>query len=199
MEHPTKSGSILADEEIVELYWRRDQQAIGETQRKYQGFLLSIAYNGLGDRSDSEECINDTYLDAWNGIPPARPAHLKAFLATIVRRRAVDLYKAKNRQKRLSSELTVSLSELEEIIPSKDDPFALQEYGELARILNEFVRGLSDRRMYVFMSRYYAARSVKDVAKLLRCSESTVHKEIASIKRGLKEKLEKEGYFYDRK
>ena len=190
---PVTRETVMGDEQIIELYWSRDERAIRETDTKYGGFLLSVAHNILRDGRDCEECLNDTYLGAWNAMPPARPLALQAFLATIMRRTAIDCYKAKKRQKRIDSELTVSLSEVEEFLPDGDAD-SEETARELGRIISEYVRSLSDRRMYIFMSRYYTARPITEIARLLRCSESTVHKEIAAIKRGLREKLEKEGY-----
>jgi len=191
MELQTKATATMSDELIVELYWQRDEQAIRQTDIKYRKFLLSVAYNIVHDTLDCEECLNDTYIGAWNSIPPARPTLFQAFLATIMRRTAIDCYKAKKRQKRIASELTVSLSEVEDFIDGTDSEADAKELG---RIISEFVRSLPDRRMYIFMSRYYFARPIKEIARLLGCSESTVNKEIAAIKRDLKEKLEKEGY-----
>ena len=192
MELQSRPRTILSDEEIIALYWDRDEQAISRTDEKYKKFLLSVAFNIVFDDQDCEECLNDTYIDAWNSMPPSKPALLQAFLATIMRRIAIDRYKSRKRQKRIASELTVSLSELEEIIADESDSSA--ETDELARLLSDFVRSLSDRRMYIFMSRYYFARPIGEIASLLCCSESTVNKEIAAIKRELKEKLMKEGY-----
>ena len=193
MELQTKATAVMSDEQIVELYWQRDEQAIKETDIKYKSFLLSVAYNIVGDARDSEECLNDTYIGAWNAMPPARPTLLQAFLGTIMRRTAIDRYKARKRQKRVASELTVSLSEVEEFI-ADDDTYSEVNAKELGRVISDFVRSLSDRRMYIFMSRYYLARPIKEIARLLECSQSTVNKEIATIKCDLKEKLEKEGY-----
>lgn len=192
MELQSRPRTILSDEEIIALYWDRDEQAIARTDEKYKKFLLSVAFNIVFDDQDCEECLNDTYIDAWNSMPPSKPALLQAFLATIMRRTAIDRYKSRKRQKRIASELTVSLSELEEIIADESDSSA--ETDELARLLSDFVRSLPDRRMYIFMSRYYFARPIGEIASLLGCSESTVNKEIAAIKRELKEKLMKEGY-----
>ena len=194
MELQAMREAMMSDEQIVELYWRRDERAIKETDIKYRKFLLSVAYNILHDTCDSEECLNDTYIGAWKAIPPARPTLLQAFLATIMRRTAIDCYKTRTRQKRLASELSLSLSEVEDLISSDGAAYSEAEARELGRAISEFVRSLSDRRMYIFMSRYYIARPIKEIARLLDCSESTVNKEIAAIKRDLKEKLEKEGY-----
>ena len=194
MELQTKQAATMSDEQIVALYWQRDEQAIRQTDIKYKKFLLSVAYNIVHDVYDSEECLNDTYIGAWNAIPPAKPTLLQAFLATIMRRTAIDCYKAQKRQKRIASELTVSLSEVEDFISVDDNMETQTDTKELGRVISDFVRSLSERRMYIFMSRYYIARPIKEIAKLLDCSESTVNKEIALIKRGLKEKLKKEGY-----
>ena len=191
MELQPKANSVMSDEKIVDLYWQRDEQAIKETDIKYKKFLLSVAMNIVHDICDSEECLNDTYIGAWNSMPPARPTLLQAFLATIMRRTAIDRYKARKRQKRVASELSVSLSEVEEFI-ADDDTYSEVNAKELGRVISDFVRALPDRRMYIFMSRYYFARPIKEIARLLKCSESTVNKEIAALKRDLKEKLEKE-------
>jgi RNA polymerase sigma-70 factor (ECF subfamily) len=194
MELQNAKRAIMSDEKIIELYFKRDEQAIAQTDIKYRNFLLSIAYNIVHDTCDCEECLNDTYEDTWNSIPPARPSLLQAFLAAIMRRTAIDLYKTKTRQKRISSEFTVSLSEIEDFISSRDDTFSSVDTNELGRVISDFVRSLSQRRMYIFMSRYYIFRPINEISKLLGCSESTVNKEIASIKKQLKEKLKEKGY-----
>lgn len=195
MKLQVKAKKPMRDEQIVALYWQRDEQAIRETDVKYKNFLLSVAINILHDACESEECLNDTYIGAWNSIPPARPTRLQAFLATIMRRKAIDCYRARKRQKRVASELTVSLSEVEDFVSCDGDTDSLTDAKELGRVISDFVRSLSDRRMYIFMSRYYFARPIGEIARLLDCSESTVNKEIAAIKADLKERLEKEGYF----
>jgi len=194
MELHTNRTAVMSDEEIIALFWQRDEQAIKETDIKYKKFLLSLAYNIVHDTCDTEECLNDTYIGAWNSIPPSKPTLLQAFLATIMRRTAIDRYKERKRQKRIASELTVSLSEVEDFIADDSDMYSEADAKELGRVISDFVRSLPERRIYIFMSRYYVARPIKEIAELLGCSESTVNKEISSIKRYLKEKLEKEGY-----
>ena len=186
--------SLMSDGEIIELYFRRDERAISETDAKYGKYLFSVAYNVVHDRLDCEECLNDTYLDAWNAMPPERPAVLKAFLAIIMRRRAIDRYKAEKRKRRIPSELTVSLSELEFAL-SDDTPQSELEAEELCRIISDFVRSLPERRAYIFMSRYYAARPIREIANKLCVSESTINKELAAIRQDLRKMLEGEGYF----
>ena len=194
MERQKKEDGVLCDEQIIQLFWQRDEQAIAQTDKKYRKFLLSVAYNVLSDPCDSEECLDDTYLGAWNAIPPTKPSSLRAFLATIMRRTAIDRYKLRKRQKRIASELTLSLSEVEDFVSDRDDVTAEIDRLELSRIISAFVRSLNDRRRYIFMSRYYLVRPIKEIAKLLGCSESTVNKELAFIKRELMQILKREGY-----
>lgn len=184
----------LPDDQIIDLYWQRDERAIRETDRKYRARLMRVALNILHDLQDSEECLNDTYVCAWNSIPPARPTYLQAFLISITRRGALNRYKAARRQKRVPSELTSSLSELDDMLSDGDQFYSESQTRALAEILEAFVAGLPERRMLIFMGRYYAARPVRELAELLGCSESTVNKEIAAIKRELRAVLENEGY-----
>lgn len=188
-----QEATLMTDEAIVELYFKRDERAISETDRKYKSYLLSIGDNILHDRLDSEECLNDTYIGTWNAIPPERPRLLQAFLAIIMRRSALNKYKSNRRGKRVPNELIDSLSEIGDFADDEDILSEL-EAEDLRRAINDFIRSLPKRRRYIFMSRYYFSRSVADVAGSLSCSESTVHKEIAKIKKELREKLEGEGY-----
>ena len=184
----------MSDEKIVDLYWQRDEQAIKETDIKYKKFLLSVAMNIVHDMCDSEECLNDTYIGTWNAIPPARPVALQAFLGSIMRRTAIDRFRANKRQKRIASEFTVSLSEIEDFIADDGDMTAEIETKELAKSISNFVRSLPDRQMFIFVSRYYIADPISTISKELGCSVSTVKREIEAIKIGLKKHLESEGY-----
>lgn len=183
----------LSDEALVELYWLRDEAAITETDRKYRKYLFSLVYPMVSDKQDCEECINDTYLGTWNAIPPARPRILKAFLATILRRAAINRYHHAHRKGAIPAEMTIALSELEPIIGTAD---AAAEFDtkRLGQIISEFARGLSSRRRYIFISRYYAAWPIDAIAKELSLSRSMVNKELAAIRSDLKTQLEKEGY-----
>lgn len=184
----------LRDDEIVALYFGRDERAIEETDYKYRTYLLSIAYNVLRDKYDCEECLNDTYLGAWNAIPPTRPNVLKAFLTTITRRLAIKRYHSTRRQSVVPSEMTVSLSELEDFIAGDEDIDAEFDAERLGRVISDFVRVLSDRRRFIFMSRYYVSEPIDTIAGELGLSRSMVNKELAAIRRALKETLESEGY-----
>lgn len=184
----------MEDTRIVELYWARDEKAIEETDFKYKKYLFSIAQNILCDQLDCEECLNDTYLGAWNAIPPSRPNLLKAFLTTITRRIAIKRYYKKSQKRMIPSELTVSLSELEDFVAGDGDVDADFDSARLGCVISDFVRSLSQRGKFIFMSRYYVADTVDVIAKNLHLSRSTVNKELASIRSALREKLESEGY-----
>ncbi len=196
MELQTKRAtrSPLDDETIIELYWARDEKAIAETDLKYKSYLYSIVYRVLHDRLDCEECVNDTYLGAWNAIPPTRPNALKAFLGTIAHRIAIKRYHSALRQRAVPSEMTVSLSELEDFIAGDDDVAADFDAERLGGIISDFIRSLSDRRQFIFISRYYMAEPIATIAGNLMVSRSTVNKELAAIRATLKETLECEGY-----
>lgn len=184
----------MSDEQIIALYFARSEDAIKETDAKYGSYLLAIAENILHDKSTSAECLNDTYIAAWNAIPPQRPKLLRAFLATIMRRTAVSCYRASVRQKRIPPEFFEPLSDFEFMLTDGNDVTDALEAKRLGEIISAFIRTLSERQMYIFMSRYYLARSIDEIAELLSCSRSTVNKEIAAIKCGLKDALEKEGF-----
>ena len=181
----------IDDERIVELYWERDEKAIEETDFKYKKYLFSVAYNIVHDRLDCEECLNDTYLGAWNAIPPAKPNVLRAFLTTLIRRLAIKRYHG---NLKIASEMTVSLSELEDFVADDGDVDSEFDAERLGRVISDFIRSLSERRQFIFMSRYYVADSIDTIASDLRLSRSMINKELAVIRIALKEKLESEGY-----
>ena len=184
----------MDDDKIVALYWERNEKAIEETDIKYKKYLFSIAYNVVHDRLDCEECLNDTYIGAWNAMPPSKPNMLKAFLTTITRRIAIKRYHSNMRQNVIPSEMTVSLSELEIFLADDGDVDSEFDSERLGRVISDFVRSLSERRQFIFMSRYYLADPIDTIASDLILSRSMVNKELAAIRCALKEKLESEGY-----
>jgi RNA polymerase sigma-70 factor (ECF subfamily) len=194
MKHREKTAAPISDEQIIELYWERNEQAIKETDRKYKRYLFSVIRNILSDLPDCEECLNDTYLGAWNSIPPARPLSLKAFLTVIARRIAIKRYHSNQRKKTVPSEMQVSLSELEGCIFAGNGIESELHAEELGRAISEFVSSLSQRRQFIFMSRYYVADPIDRIAKDLGLSRSMINRELAAIKSALKEKLIKEGF-----
>ena len=190
MSKSTEQQEIIADEQIIELYWRREEKAIQETDKKYGQFLFIIAYNILHERLDCEECQNDTYLGVWNAIPPTRPTVFPAFITQIMRRIAINRYKEKASKKRIPSELTISMEDVNGTLHGDDSVAVKYEMAEVGKIINNYVRELSDRQRYIFIDRFYLAESVETIATDLSISVPTVYREIDKIKHSLKLYLE---------
>jgi RNA polymerase sigma-70 factor (ECF subfamily) len=189
-----KTKKHISDEEIVELYWKRNEKAIDETDRKYGKYLYTIAYNIVHNRMDSEECVNDTYLGTWNRIPPERPNAFQAFVSRIMRNVAIDRFRRNSANKRIPSEMQISLEELDECrlpTPTQEEIYLLDE---LAKLLNDFLEELDEQDEFIFVCRYYYSDRITTIAKMLEISEKKVSLRLNTIRNDLKERLEKEGY-----
>ena len=195
-----KDNSITnypSDEEIIALYWQREEKAIEVTDKKYGHYLYTIAYNILRDHPDSEECLNDTYLGTWNAIPPSRPKAFCAFLSKITRNIAIGKFRHQTASKRIPPELTVSLEELDECMVFESSEEEKYLVKRLAKILNTYLRSLSDRQVFIFVCRYYYSDTIPSIAKMLGLSENTILRDLSKLRKGLKELLDKEGYTYE--
>lgn len=183
----------MEDAAIVELYWARRESALAETQSKYGAYCTAIAQRVLNDCSDAEECVNDTYLGAWNAIPPHRPSCLKTFLGKITRNLSLKRLRARTADKRGGGEAALSLDELEECVAANGRIDEELEAEELARILDVFLGGLAtdDRRM--FMCRYWHFDSVRDIAQRFNFTESKVKMSLKRTRDKLADYLEQEG------
>lgn len=187
------SNPVASDDQIIDMYWQRNPDAIQETDQKYGHLLGNVAYNILFDSLDCEECRNDAYLGIWNAIPSARPAAFSSFIVKIMRRIAINRYTEKSRQKRIPSQLTVSMEDLKKTISSGLLVEEAYEAKELGKLITDYVKQLNDRQQYIFISRYYMADPVERIASDLRISVRTTYREIEKIKQGLKEYLEENG------
>jgi len=188
---------FLPDDEIIDLYWNRNESAIAETDKKYRNFLYTVAYNILNDRMDCEECLNDTYLGTWNSIPPTKPSVFQAFLTKIMRNRAITRYKKKSSLKRIPSEMTVSLDEFSNCLP--EAPSAEEEFftTRIGQIISDYLRSLSERSAFIFICRYYCSDKISDIADMLYVSERTVFRELTDMRDELKKMLEKEDLWHE--
>ena len=182
----------MDDEKIVELYWERDENAIRQTQLKYGRYCYSIAFNILGDREDSEECESDTYLDAWNRIPPERPGELSSFIGMLARRRALDRYRYKTAQKRAAYNELVPLRELEECLSSEKSVVDELAEKELAKAISDFLYTLSETECNVFLRRYWYFDSIADICKRYGYGQSRVKMMLKRSREKLVKYLEKE-------
>ncbi len=181
----------MEDSRIIELYWERDQQAIQETAGKYGRLLERIAGNILG-RQDAEECVNDTWLNAWNAMPENRPSLLGPFLGKITRNLAFTCWRTGHTEKRGGGELPLVLDELSECVSSAD---VLQEIeaAELVEIINRFLHALPERECSIFLRRCWFAEPTADIAKRYSMRESTVRTSLFRSREKLKRYLKKEG------
>lgn len=184
----------MDDGKIVDLYWQRSEDAIRETAAKYEAYLTRIADNILSDAEDSRECVNDTYLAAWNSMPEQRPAVLSTYLGKITRQKAIDVFRKRNSIKRYASEFAVSLSELEEGPEGGSTPEQALEAGLLEATVNRFVRSLPKESRQVFIGRYYFFDSVKSIASYTGLSEAKVKVLLFRTRGKLRKYLEKEGF-----
>lgn len=184
----------MEDEQIVSLYWDRSEAAIRETETKYDRYLTKIAYNILADYEDSRESVNDTYLAAWDSMPPHRPTILSTYLAKITRRISIDRFRYRTRDKRMVSEYAVSLSELGDCVSGGNNTEEIINVKLLADSIGIFLRLQSEDARNAFIGRYYFLDSVKEIAAYCGMSESKVKSLLYRTRRGLRGYLEKEGF-----
>ena len=188
-----ETSGLLSDEQIIDLYFAREERAIAETDKKYCQYLHAVAYNILANDQDAEECLQDTYLRVWNAIPPRRPHVFPAFLVKITRNLSLHRYEWERRKKRVPSASCIPLEEVQEFLPGGNDPDAELRSATVIAVVNLYLKTTTKRRMYVFISRYFFCLSVPQIAERLCCSQSLVRREIAAIRRELREKLDEEG------
>lgn len=183
----------MDDISIVKLYFARSEQAIQETDSKYGGYCYSIAYHILANPEDSEESVSDTYLSAWNTIPPRRPNLLAPFLGKIVRNISIDRWRKNGALKRGGGEMPLALEELQECVASEENLEAGYEQKELVRQVRDFLARLSDTERRVFVCRYWYLDSTADIGKRFGFSESKVSSMLHRIRGRLEKHLKREG------
>ena len=181
----------MDDKRIVELYFRRDEQALTETQQKYSRYLHRVAHNILQNPQDAEECVSDTYLRAWNAIPPHRPTRLSVYLGKITRRLALDRYAALTADKRGGGTTADILEEWRDALPNVDgdpaDDVAVRD------ALSRFLRQLPADKRRVFIRRYWYGDPIAAIAADCHSSESRIKMMLSRTRAELKTFLEKEG------
>ena len=184
----------MEDEQIVSLYWARDEQAISETEIKYDRYLTKIARNILENAEDSRESVNDTYLAAWNSIPPHRPSILSSYLAKLTRRLSIDCFRRRNREKRRDSQYALSLGELGECISAGNTTEEIVNVKLLADSIGVYLRLLPADARNAFIGRYYFLDPLREVAAYCGMTESRCKTLLHRTRLGLKEHLRKEGF-----
>lgn len=185
----------MEDQEIVELYWGRKDEAITQSQTKYGPYCYAIAHHILEERRDSEECVNDTWLNAWQAMPPHKPEVLKLFFAKITRALSFNRFKANRAQKRGGWETTAVLEELAECIVGKESPEGDVIARELGESVRRFIADLPEREANLFLRRYFYTEPIASIAERYHLSKNNTSVILKRTRAKLKAQLTKEGYF----
>jgi len=183
----------MDDKAILDLYWARSEKAISETDTKYGAYCFCIANNILNNREDSEESVSDTYLAAWNSMPPKRPAVLSAFLGKITRYISLDHWKKRSRLKRGGGEIDLCLEELRDCVSGQSSAEDAIVRKETLAAVNRFLSTLSETERKVFLCRYWYLDSVKDIAKRFGFSPNRTSVLLRRIRQKMNTYLTKEG------
>lgn len=184
----------MEDEQILDLYFARDEQAVAETDRKYGGYCFSLANTILHDDQDAEETVSDTYLKAWNVIPPKRPGVFKMFLAKITRNLAFSRWRSYTAEKRGGGEMALVLEELEDCVAAPGGVEDRVNARELARAIRTFLNTLPAREQDIFLRRYFFVEESDVIAKRYGMKPATVLRTLSRIRMKLKKHLTQEGY-----
>ena len=182
----------MNDAEIIELFIHRDESAIRETDERYGHYCLAIARNIVSVQEDAEECVSDTYLTAWNSIPPQKPNSLKAWLGKTVRNISLDLWRKNHRQKRYTG-MELLLDELADCIPSHTNIDAELEKQQIVDFLNQWLSKLSKNDRVLFVRRYWNGEPVKNLAESCHTSPANLANRLYYLRKKLKTALEMEG------
>lgn len=184
----------MDDKQIVDLYWQRSERAIAESEAKYGAYCRSIAYGILSDSGDAEECVSDTWLGAWNAMPPHRPAVLGTFLGKLTRRISINRWAQKHTVRRGGGTIPAAIEELAGCLPAGPTPQQLLEEKELSALLSSFVMGLPLAERRVFIRRYWYLDSVESVARRFGFTKGKVKTMLHRTRKKLRRYLEQEGY-----
>jgi len=184
----------MDDEKIVQLYWDRDERAIPATAEKYGNYCNAIAQNILANREDAEECVNDTYLRAWNSMPPHRPGILSAFLGKITRNLALNRLRQNGAEKRGGSAVNAVLEEIGEFLSDADTVETEINRKELVRAMDRFLDGLPADKKSIFVCRYWYFDSISDIARRCRMTENGVSVTLHRLRLKLRNYLSERGF-----
>jgi len=184
----------MTEQNILELYFSRDEAAIYETEQKYGTYCFSIANNILADNEDSKECVNDTYLETWNRIPPTRPSSLKAYLGKLCRHISISRYRYRKAKKRGNSVVCLCIDELSECVPADLDLESSVEAKTLVKFLDNFLFSLPERERNLFTARYWYCVGTAELARGFGINENTVKTLLRRTRKALYDAMEKEGW-----
>lgn len=183
----------MEDGTIIDLYWERSQQAIAESEKKYGPYCHTIARRILDQEEDAEECVNDTWLHAWNAMPPQRPGILSAFFGKLTRNLSLDRWRRNKAAKRGGDRVEAALHELEDCLPDLRRPDEELEAGETAALISAFLRRQSRENRALFVRRYFHLEPLNDLADRFGMSVGQVKSRLHRMRVKLKAELEREG------
>ena len=186
----------MDDRSLIKLYISGDESAVAETAKVYGAYCFSVAFRILGNESDAEECVSDTWLRAWESVPKARPESLKYYLAKITRNLAINRLTEQSAASR-GGEYERVCSELLECLPDRADAGSEVEAAELEKTVNEFVLSLKEMEANIFVRRCFYMESVKDIAQRYGLSANHAAAILSRTRKKLKKHLIKEGYLYE--
>ena len=191
----TKRKGVISvdDKSIIALFFFRDEKAITESDNKYGHYCRTISFNVLNDRQDADECTNDTYLQAWNTIPPTKPESLKAYLGKIVRNISLNKLKAKQTQKRKSDEFSAAYDELENVLTSNQTIDEHIDEIHLRELIEKFLDKQTKENRKIFIARYWYFESVREISTKLGITESKTKMSLMRMRNSLRSFLEQEG------
>lgn len=184
----------MNDSEIVELFFSRDEKAISAANEKYGKYCAAVAMNILKNREDSEECVNDALLKAWNSIPPEKPRNLAGFLAKITKNISINRYNTAQAEKRGGGEIPLIYDELSECIPDKANVELSFEQSELIEAVKEFLRTLPERKRDLFLLRYWYCLSISEAAKRVGISDNNAAVTLQRTRNKILKYLRKRGF-----
>lgn len=184
----------MNDQDIIKLYLDRDPRALSATAGKYEKYCTAIAKNILGNQEDAEECVNDTYLNTWNTIPPNQPKVLSAYLGKITRNLAFNKYRHNHVKKRGNGELSIVLDELADCISGSDNVEQEIDKRELVEGINSFLDTLAPKKRNIFICRYWYSDSISSIAKRYGMSENNVSTILNRLRHQLKKYLSERGF-----
>lgn len=183
----------MDDTQILDLYWGRDPEAIRQTDQKYGSYCRQVSFQILRNNQDAEECVNDTWLKAWNAMPPHRPGKLQAFLAKLTRNLSLDRWERDRAQKRGGGRTALLLSELEECVPAAGTMEQALDDRAVSAAISAWLRKQTPRNRAAFLRRYWYADTTTQVAKRLGLSEGGAKSLLHRLRQSLKAYLEQEG------
>lgn len=184
----------MTDQAIVALYWARSQEALAATAEKYGSYCRAIACNILASREDADECVNDTYWNAWRSMPPQRPSRLRIYLGRITRNLSLDRFKRCSARKRGGSQADLALDELEECISSPDGVEQAADAQALTELLEQFLSEQPRQKRGIFIRRYWYLDPIRDIARAYTMSESKAASILFRMRAELRVRLEQEGF-----